>query len=396
MHPRKGLCLAMIVKDETHVLLECLESVQKHIAYYVVCDTGSTDDTISKIQSFFAERGIPGEIHSCPWVDFAHNRSECLRYCKATGLPYAWMMDADDLLVGSPTWPHDLTADVYSMQFLCDENWEMMCTFARPVIFRLALDWMFEGVCHERPRLKNAPKQPVKHQCIPGEYHILFRQLGARTRDNPNKFADDARRLETAISCQTVKSPLDVFYLGRSWFDARDFNRALQAYDMFFSLPDTGRASQHLKYWAHLESVQSMIELGSSSDVIIARAGEALAAVPSQAEIHFVMCRYLRNRGLFGAAKLWGKAGVDVCISQASVGDHRDEESMAVRRWEYLYKGGLALELAETELQTEARLSEESCLACARLVVGCDVPKIAREHAKQLLSRLSMALRIRT
>ena len=57
MKPRITLC--MIVKNESHIIKECLESVYKHIDYWVVSDTGSTDGTQDIIKNFFEEKKIP-------------------------------------------------------------------------------------------------------------------------------------------------------------------------------------------------------------------------------------------------------------------------------------------------------------------------------------------------
>jgi len=43
MKPTITLC--MIVKNESHVILECLNSIWKHINYWVISDTDSTDNT---------------------------------------------------------------------------------------------------------------------------------------------------------------------------------------------------------------------------------------------------------------------------------------------------------------------------------------------------------------
>ena len=39
------LCLAMIVKNEAHVIQRCLRSVKPYLKHWVVVDTGSTDGT---------------------------------------------------------------------------------------------------------------------------------------------------------------------------------------------------------------------------------------------------------------------------------------------------------------------------------------------------------------
>ena len=40
--------LVMIVKDEEHIIKECLESMYKNIDRYDITDTGSTDKTKEK------------------------------------------------------------------------------------------------------------------------------------------------------------------------------------------------------------------------------------------------------------------------------------------------------------------------------------------------------------
>lgn len=59
----------MIVKNETHIIRECLESVAPYIDYWVISDTGSTDGTQELITKFFEEKGIPGELHQDEWRD---------------------------------------------------------------------------------------------------------------------------------------------------------------------------------------------------------------------------------------------------------------------------------------------------------------------------------------
>ena len=57
--PKVTLC--MIVKNESHIIRDCLESVSKTIDRYDITDTGSDDGTQKIIKDFFEEKGIPGE-----------------------------------------------------------------------------------------------------------------------------------------------------------------------------------------------------------------------------------------------------------------------------------------------------------------------------------------------
>ena len=48
------ICLNMIVKDESSIILNTLNNLVEHIKldYWVICDTGSTDNTAEIIKSF--------------------------------------------------------------------------------------------------------------------------------------------------------------------------------------------------------------------------------------------------------------------------------------------------------------------------------------------------------
>ena len=52
------ICLNMIVKDESHIIKETLQKLCNKInfSYWVICDTGSSDNTPEIIQEFFKEK----------------------------------------------------------------------------------------------------------------------------------------------------------------------------------------------------------------------------------------------------------------------------------------------------------------------------------------------------
>ena len=59
---KQTIVLSMIVKNESHVIRQTLENLSKHIDYYVINDTGSTDNTKEIIKEYFDSVNIPGEI----------------------------------------------------------------------------------------------------------------------------------------------------------------------------------------------------------------------------------------------------------------------------------------------------------------------------------------------
>ena len=84
----KPLCLNMIVKNEMANLERCLVAVADHIACWLIGDTGSTDGTQDFIRSFFATRGLPGELHSFPFSNFEQARNQALAHAYASPMQY--------------------------------------------------------------------------------------------------------------------------------------------------------------------------------------------------------------------------------------------------------------------------------------------------------------------
>ena len=66
------VALCMIVRDEADVIARCIQSCRRLIDYWIVCDTGSSDDPLAVVRRELV--GVPGELHERPGVDFGHNR----------------------------------------------------------------------------------------------------------------------------------------------------------------------------------------------------------------------------------------------------------------------------------------------------------------------------------
>lgn len=52
------------------MLPRLMKSAVGVIDYYYACDTGSTDDTVNVIKSYFADHGIPGQVVTHDWENF--------------------------------------------------------------------------------------------------------------------------------------------------------------------------------------------------------------------------------------------------------------------------------------------------------------------------------------
>ncbi len=91
------LCLNMIVKDEAHIIENTLSKLlnKVKIDYWVISDTGSTDNTKEIIVDFFKQKGIPGELYDDPWKNFGYNRTKALTHAYNKS-EHLLIFDADD------------------------------------------------------------------------------------------------------------------------------------------------------------------------------------------------------------------------------------------------------------------------------------------------------------
>ena len=225
--------LCMIVKDEEHIILECLESMHTQIDRYDITDTGSTDNTKKIITDFFEEKGIPGEIHDHEWDGFGKSRTQSLRNCDGKA-DYAWVIDADDTLQGTFNFPEDLLLDSYSLKIKRGDF-----TWWRNQIFKTDSNWVYTGVLHEFAECPDKQADGSLRQGRIGTegYHIEARTLGARNVgiDPIDKYKKDA---EVFLSCLTNEDDQNyepentryLFYLAQSYFDSKQFDLAKEWY----------------------------------------------------------------------------------------------------------------------------------------------------------------------
>jgi len=218
------LTLSMIVKNEAPNIERCLASCAPFIDYYVICDTGSTDNTKEIIKKFFDEKGIPGEIHDHEWSDFGTNRSKALELCLGK-TQWALMIDADDFITGTlPVDKFDDNLDGYVVQIKRGEfKW------LRAQIFNLGKKkWWYEEPLHEYAICE----QPMNVGKLEGDYAWEVRTEGCRSRSVSNdieKYTKDYYILKGYLE-KDPNQPRKQFYAAQSAFDARMFEIAEKEY----------------------------------------------------------------------------------------------------------------------------------------------------------------------
>ena len=224
---RPSVCLNMIVKNEAHIIASTLQNLcdKIYFDYWVIVDTGSTDNTKQIIYNFFENKNIKGELHDTAWKDFGFNRTDALS--KAFNkTDYLLVFDADDEIVGDFVLPKELNLDGYHLKF--GDN----VSYVRLLLVNNKLKWKFVGVLHEYIICTNENYR-CKFENIEGNYHIISGKLGARS-NNPNKYRDDALILEKAYH-EALEKNDDImvrysFYCAQSHKDARNPIKSIEWY----------------------------------------------------------------------------------------------------------------------------------------------------------------------
>lgn len=208
------ICLNMIVKDEAHIIIKTFNNILSYIpiSYWVICDTGSTDNTKEIITEFFKCKNIPGELIDEKWTDFAYNRTKALEYAfKKTD--FLLIFDADDSIHNNFCLPQKFESDMYLFKFGPDY------IYTRPLLLNNNKKWRYKGVVHEFL----VGFDYVTEEIIDGDYYIQSGREGGRSK-NPNKYINDALILKNAFFEEEKKdfglAARYAFYCAQSYKDA--------------------------------------------------------------------------------------------------------------------------------------------------------------------------------
>jgi glycosyltransferase involved in cell wall biosynthesis len=285
------------VKDEAETIVKTLDSVLNVIDCAVIVGTGSTDNTLTLVNDWLGRNHISSEVVTRPWENYAHNRNEALELSKKTGLEYILFMDAHTYLRG------DVVAITKTLgNFDCYDVEERYSdvVYARPLIVRAQLPWVWMGITHEyltclKPHSMTALKD-------------VWRERDGKT---PEQMKQKLERDYEMLIVEHQKHPEDArttFYLAQT---ARDLGNDNQAYMLYMKRSTMGAWDEEV--WFSLYQAALCLErMNKPEGDIVAAYLMAYDYRPMRAESLYQLARYYRSLGKNVLAFLFAEKAV--CI----------------------------------------------------------------------------------
>lgn len=318
MAPR--LCLNMIVRNEEAILERCLWSHVGVIDCFVIHDTGSTDQTLSVIERFSLDSGIPGQVTHGRFHDFSQARNEALDAARKSDQDFDYLLLADadmQLQVTNPFWRDELVDDVHRLiQRTVAGGLEYEYT-------RLVLrssPYRYVGLTHEFISTGKTPS------VVNGLMYLDHQSGSSRVE----KHERDARLLEQAVAENPDESRW-WFYLGNTYLEMGRLSDAMEAYRRRLDFPNFIDERFMSAYRLGL----CLDGMGSHSEAYVHMLG-VFDEYPHRAESLWWCAQQAQNKGLHRLAHVLASRGKTIprpppaLFVESSVYDWRLDDIIAV------------------------------------------------------------------
>ena len=279
--PKVGvsLCLNMIVRNESKIITRLLKSVLPIIDTYVICDTGSTDDTVAIIKDFFDSRGINGEVITEPFKNFGYNRTIALKAARGKAT-YALLLDADMIFKIESSFNKELlTAESY---LIIQKGAGL--SYYNTRLIRLDIDAKCTSPTHEYYDLPSGSKSEKLNS-------IWIDDIGDGGSKG-DKFERDIRLLKQGIE-EEPNNGRYYFYLANSYFNTGKHDESIQYYKKRIEL---GGWTEEV-FYSHLNLGHAYITTKQDEMALSTwMNGYNLHSVRS--ETIYEICKYYRLKGM--------------------------------------------------------------------------------------------------
>jgi glycosyltransferase involved in cell wall biosynthesis len=351
----RTLCLNMIVRDETANLERCLGSIVDHIDCWVIADTGSTDGTQGFIQAFFAQRGLPGELHSIPFVNFEQARNLALGLAGGSALAFDHLLLADadgELVVEDSGFRALLEAPAYE---LADGGaWNTR-------IVRRDSGARYRGVTHAHLEVLGGSQR--------------LGGVGYRAHDDGSRRGEKLQRDIKLLVAGIRQEPGNHRYWFQLAQSLKDSGHPVDAAKVFARRATMGGWDDEAWY-ARLQEARCLLALGDEAGFSRA-AMTAFNLRPRRGEPLYELARFYRERGMFDASVLFAEAGLAL--------DRPDGASAFVE--DFVYTTGLLEEYSIAAFYSgDPARKQKGHAACDLVSLSREAPESTRGLARSNLS----------
>jgi len=283
------LAFITMCKNEAHCIQETLESVYKHIDYWIVCDTGSTDNTCEVVINFFKEKNIKGELFHDEWKDFGHNKTLMFQrvYNKTD---YVLHLDADDQLKGdfNKNMLIGNHFDKYNFKYIrsCNE-------FLTSSLYNNRIKWKYAGVCHNIIICLDKKEYTTSNIFVTDNIYVDNELRGSRQND-PEKYIKEAIKLkkqffDTLYIDEDELNSRSVFYAAQSYKDSENYQDAINWYSLYTKLKNTWFEEEYI---SNINIALCLIKLNKSFEEIENIIKKAIKIISDRAEAYYIMGKY--------------------------------------------------------------------------------------------------------
>ena len=348
----------MIVKNEAAIIERALASLLPIVSNYVILDTGSSDNTVELIKSYFDAAGVLGEIHSGQFENFGQARNDALALCHASKLAYDYILltDADmQLSVVDVGELSGLTAAAYLVRQRNAISYFNVRLLRRDVAAR------YVGVTHEYVDLAGHAAEPLTA--------IEFSDF-ADGANRPQKAARDIALLSAYLETHPQDARA-MFYLAQSYRDAGQLADAVAAYGQRLSIGGWEEEAWYAQYQLAL----CQRDLGNRPG-FVATCLEAFQRRPWRAEPLYSLAKHYREQGAQTTALLFAETAAAIAPPKQDVLFIED----------FVYETGCREELAISGYYgTGPEQRRKGAEACNSLALDRKTPEMHRNMARNNL-----------
>jgi glycosyltransferase involved in cell wall biosynthesis len=295
------ICLNMIVKDESPIIERVLNSVKDIISYYIIVDTGSTDNTTDLILSIMEKNQIPGEIHFHEWENFGKNRNDALKLVtESKQWDWVFFIDADEELIISNLEAFDQLQE--NTSYYLNKNLNHL-QYQLPCLISIKnTTWKWNSPVHE---FLSHESGPLIYLDFSGAYIKCYSGEGNRSIGKTDReiFLADAELLE-----KDRRNPRNCFYLAQSYRDADELEKAFLAYTERTTL---GGWSEEI-YISYLELGRIAILLNFDYFKVIYQFLQAFEINPNRSEALYSLAYFCRIKGRPSDAYIYAKLASEI------------------------------------------------------------------------------------